>query len=86
MAFKSGKANYTATAAARIKQLEAELAYERSTRPMLRVFAQRLGDAMLVNLASQPYANWPQFAKDSFAWTATEMPTAAYFYKTALPK
>lgn len=44
------------------------------------------GEAMLVQLAATPYARWPQFAKDTFAYLETRAPTAAWQYKERLPK
>lgn len=86
MGFKPNKENIYSTMKARLKKAEEELAYERTTAPMLRVFAERLGQLMLVQLAQKPYESWPQFAKDCFAWIATDMPTAAHFYRESLPK
>ena len=85
MGFKSGKANVWTETRERIEALELELAAER-TKPMLKLFAERLGHAMMVQLAVKPYAEWPQFAKDTFAWVASDVPTAAWAYKEALPK
>jgi len=86
MGFKTGKDNAYAKLAARLREAEAALVYERSTRPMLKLFADRLGQAMLTQLAMTPYQDWPQFAKNIFAWVETEAPTTAWVYKDALPK
>lgn len=84
--FKTGKENVVSLQKAEIQKLKEELAYERTVRPMLQVFAQRLGNALLTQLAATKYSDWPQFAKDTFAWVANDAPTAAHMYKEALPK
>lgn len=69
----------------KIAALEAEIA-ELRLKPMLTMFANQLGNNILTVLASKPYEEWPQHAKDAFAYTATMMPVPAYYYKDRLPK
>ena len=85
MPFKTGKQNVVSLQKARIRELEEELVRTRQL-PMLQVFAERLGTAMLVQLASQPFDKWPAFAKSTFDYVKRDSPTSAYFYKEALPK
>ena len=86
MGFKAGKQNLVALRNAEIEELKKQLNYERYVKPMLNTFAQRLGHALLVQLAHRSYKDWPQFAKETFAWVANEMPVAAQTYKDSLPK
>ena len=86
MPFKSGKDNVYTQLKRELEAAQAALEFERNTKPMLTIFAQRLGNALLVQLASKAYEDWPAFAKMTFAWVATEAPTAAYIYKQQLPK
>lgn len=86
MGFSPRKGNVVSQQAAKIKELEEKLAFEKHTKPMLRIFAERLGNNILTGLAQKPYKEWPEYAKTAFTWTAHEMPTAAQIYKEQLPK
>ena len=86
MPFRIGKDNIYMQMRRELEAAQAALDFERNTKPMLTIFAQRLGTALLVQLASKAYEDWPEFAKITFAWVATEAPTAAYIYKQQLPK
>ena len=86
MGFKTGQENVNARHKRELAEAQKALEYERTTRPMLELFADQLGNAMLVQLAHKPYKEWPQFAKDTFAYVATLAPTAAWAYKDGLPK
>lgn len=86
MGFKQGKQNPYNVLKQELDKVKKQLEEERTVKPMLRIFAERLGQALLVQLASVPYAKWPQFAKNTFAWVANDAPTAAYLYKDRLPK
>jgi hypothetical protein len=86
MPFKTGQENVASQQKRRIAELEADLVYERTTKPMLRDFAKDLGEVMLVKLANTPYDLWPEFAKNAFQWVRPKAPTAAYLYLNNLPK
>ena len=85
MGFKSGKENPINRVKRELARVEKELEEERF-KPHLQGFANRLGESILVLLATKAFKDWPEIAKIAFEHEARKSPTSAHFYKLRLPK
>jgi hypothetical protein len=68
-----------------IAELKKQLQDERDNKA-LKQFTDSLSAGIITILALKPYEQWPEVAKIAFKYNEAQMPTAAWLYKSKLPK
>jgi len=69
----------------KIAELEAQIQSLRD-KETLKPFVEEFKEALGLVLVNTPYEEWPKLAKLAFEHVSSRMETAAWMYRTKLPK